>query len=204
MAAITAQEEAVRLLRAAGSDANALISLSIQLYNLAGFYGDAERHGDAIDTLEEVVRLNEQTGHPELSQLAPRALESARQMAALSPAEREQLLAQARQAAGAFSRLSDEERAGVMAAAQRAQIEALANQTRDAAIAALRGEGDALALAAQMEQVADQAAADEEAGSPWLEVAAFIRAAAAILRGEPPPPVPTAYAAHFAAIQERL
>jgi hypothetical protein len=91
-----------------------------------------------------------------------------------------------------------------MAAAQRAPIETLADQTRDAAIAALRGERNALELAAQMEQVADQAAAGEEAGSPWLEVAAFSRAAAAVLRGEPPPPVPTAYAAHFAAILEHL
>jgi tetratricopeptide (TPR) repeat protein len=203
-AAVIAQEEAVRLLRTNGNDPDVLLTLSIQLYNLAGFYSNAERYEAAVQALEEVERLNEQTGHPELGQLAPRALAEARQMAALSPAEREHLLAQARQAAEALAQMSEEERAGLMAAAQRAPIETLASQTRDVAIAALRGEADALELAAQMEEVANRAAAGEEAGSPWLEVAAFARAAAAVLRGEPPPPVPTAYAVHFAAILEHL
>jgi hypothetical protein len=157
-----------------------------------------------VRALEEVERLTAQTGHPELSQLLPDALARARQLAALSPAERDQLLAQARQAAEALAQLSDDERAALLAAAQRTQIETLANQTRDAAIHALRGEADKGDLATQMEQVAGRAAADEEAGSPWLEVALFIRAAAALLRGERPPAVPAAYAAHLAAIQEQL
>ncbi len=36
------------------------------LYNLAGYYSNADRHADAVNVLQEVVGLDEQTGHPDL------------------------------------------------------------------------------------------------------------------------------------------
>jgi hypothetical protein len=108
----------------------------------------------------------------------------ARQLAAMSPEERAELEAAAR------------------AAASRDQIQSLADQARDGAIAALRGEGERGPLAARIEEVAAEAAEGEEAGSPWDELARYLRAVVALLRDEPVPPVPDAYAAHLAAIQQ--
>lgn len=209
-AAITAQETAVQRLREAREDQPTLISRSVALYHLAGYYSNANRHNDAVQVLEEVVELNQQTAHPELSQLAPRALDGARKMVALSPADQKQLLAQVQQTAATLAlqrkadRMSNAERTQLLTAAQRVQIETLANQTRDATIQALRGEADRQDLAAQMERVAEQAAAGKEDGSPWLEVAAFVRGVAAVLRGKAAPPIPTIYGRHMTAILETL
>jgi hypothetical protein len=99
-----------------------------------------------------------------------------------------------------------EERAQQLAAAQargqRQQIESLADQARDGAIAALRGEIALETLATRLEEEAAEAAADEEPGSPWQQLAAYLRAVVALLRGDELPPVPAAYAAHLAAVQE--
>jgi len=101
--------------------------------------------------------------------------------------------------------MSPEERANLEAAAhaaaRRDQIQSLADQARDAAIAALRGEVEPGPLAQQLEAVAAQAADGEEPGSPRDELAGYLRAVAALLHGEPAPPVPAAYAAHLAAVQ---
>ena len=200
-AAIAAQQEAVALARGAGSERDDLVRLSVLLFNLGGYYSEAGDYAAAVAALQEVVALDERTGHPDLE--SDRAtLEQARQMAALSPEERAALAAAAKQAAEQLAAMSEDERAGVMAAAQRAQIEQLATQARDATLAALRGETDRAGLAAQLEHVAGQAADGEAPGSPWLDVAGFIRAAAALLRGEPLPPVPAAYAGQFAALQD--
>jgi ATP/maltotriose-dependent transcriptional regulator MalT len=88
------------------------------------------------------------------------------------------------------------------AAARREQIEALAAQARDAALAALRGEIERGPLAERLADLAAQAADGEEPGSPWDELAGYLRAVAALLRGEPAPPVPAAYAAHLAALRQ--
>jgi hypothetical protein len=113
-----------------------------------------------------------------------------------------------RQFAQQWEQMSDEERAQQMAAmqaaGQRQQIEDVANQAREGAIAALRGKTDREALVARVEQVAAQAAEGEEADSPWAELAAYLRAVAALLRGEPLPPVPQRFAAHLAAIQDEI
>ena len=200
-AAIAAQQEAVALARGAGSERDDLVRLSVLLFNLGGYYSEAGDYAAAVAALQEVVALDERTGYPDLE--SDRAtLEQARQMAALSPEERAALAAAAKQAAEQLAAMSEDERAGVMAAAQRAQIEQLATQARDATLAALRGETDRAGLAAQLEHVAGQAADGEAPGSPWLDVAGFIRAAAALLRGEPLPPVPAAYAGQFAALQD--
>jgi tetratricopeptide (TPR) repeat protein len=203
-AAIAAQEQAVGLLRQAGGmeEQSTLVARSVALYRLAGYYSDVHRHDDAVAALEEVVELNRRTGHAELSQLAPRALDGARKMAALSPADQKQLLEQLQRTTAALGRMSAGERATLQAATQRIQLQSLADQTRDAAIKALRGEADRQDIAAQMEHVAEQAAADQEEGSPWLELAAFVRAVAAVLRGETPAAVPATYEVDMAAVLE--
>ncbi len=247
-AAVAAQEEAVALVRSGGEDREALVALSVLLYNLAGYYQDAGRYDDAVPALEEVVALDERTGHPDLES-DRHALQEARRLAAMSPAEREhealqagmdddalpiplealppELRARLEAVGGEIARLSPEERAelegrlqalaqhlaamdpqeraeweaAARAAARRDQIESLADQARDGAIAALRGEIEREPLAQDIEQVAAQAAEGEEPGSPWDELAAYLRAVVALLRGEPLPGVPAAYAAHLAAVQ---
>jgi tetratricopeptide (TPR) repeat protein len=241
--AIAAQERAVSLVRQAlehgGESREGLVTLSVLLYNLAGYYGQAERHDEAVTALEEVA-LDERTDHPDLESDRG-ALEQARRVAALSPEERAQLAAQpsaeldlaqlsadleaqlaqlppeeraqleaaARQFARQWEQMGDEERAqhlvAAQAAARRQQIASLADQARDGAIAARQGQLDPVereALIARIKDVAAQAAEGEEPGSPWDELAAYLRAVAALLRGEPSPPVPESYAAHMAAIRE--
>jgi tetratricopeptide (TPR) repeat protein len=92
--AIAFQSQAAGLARAAGQERENLVTLSVLLYNLAGYYSQADRHEEAVQALEEVVALDEQTGHPDLES-DRQALEAARRMASLSPEER----AQARQPA---------------------------------------------------------------------------------------------------------
>ena len=185
----------------------------------------------AVAALEEVVGLDERTGHPDLES-DRKALEQARLAAQspisnlqspipnlqslisnLPPEERAQMEAAARQFARQWEQMSEEEQAqqlaAMQAAGQREQIESLANQARAGAIAALRGKTDRERLIAQIENVAAQAAEDEQPGSPsaalrtgpWYDLAAYLRAVVALLRGEPLPPVPERYAAHVAAIQ---
>lgn len=202
--AIAAQEKAVQRLRESNEEPSTLVARSVALYQLAGYYSDAGRHSDAVPVLEEVVELTERTGHAELSQLAPRALDGARKMAALSPADQQQLLSQVQQTSAVLNRMSDEERAKLQAAAQRIQIQSLADQTREAAIKALRGEADRDVIASQMERVAEEATGNQEEGSPWLEVAVFVRSVAAVLRGKTAPPVSTTYQEHMAAVLEVL
>ncbi len=130
------------------------------------------------------------------------------QLAQLSPEERAQFQAVAQQFAQQWAQMSDEERAQYQAAAQaaarRQTIDALADQARDAAVAALRGEIERAPLIANIERVAAQAAEGESPGSPWDEVAHYLYAVVALLREQPPLPVPARYAEHFAAIQQSL
>lgn len=234
-AAIQAQEEAVELIRQFGQEPEVLVQLSILLYNLAGYYQQAGQYEAGVKALEEVVALDEQTGHPDLES-DQAALEQARQWAGMSPEERAQLLeergtqrnseelggtqegdlsaalaeqlanlppeqrAQLEAVMRQLAQASPEELAALQTAAVRQQIEDLANQTREAALAALRGEIEAAALAQRMEEVAAKVAEGEETGSPWAEVAAFVQAVAAVLRGEAAPAVPAAYAGPMAAI----
>ncbi|GIV93361.1 MAG: hypothetical protein KatS3mg056_2070 [Chloroflexus sp.] len=63
-----AREAAVAAFRTAGDDRQSLISLSIALYNLAMCYVNQGEVAAAIPLLEEVVALDERTGHPDLAQ----------------------------------------------------------------------------------------------------------------------------------------
>jgi tetratricopeptide (TPR) repeat protein len=179
-AAIEAQERAVAHLRStATDDPNTLVRLSVILYNLAGYYRQAGRWDDAVAALEEVVALDERTSHEDLAS-DREALEQARHMASLTPEERSGLEA----AADASSRISD-----------------LADQAKDAAIAVLHGELDRETLIARLGEMAERAAADEPPDSPWAQLAAYPQAVVALLREQPFPPVPPAFATRLAAIE---
>ena len=92
--AIQYQEQAVSLARGVGEGREVLVALSVMLYNLAGFYQKAERHDDAVKAMEEVVAIDEQTGHQDLES-DRKTLETIRRIASLTPEEREQLRQQA-------------------------------------------------------------------------------------------------------------
>jgi tetratricopeptide (TPR) repeat protein len=81
------------------------------------------------------------------------------------------------------------------------QIQTLANQARDAAIAAFEGKIDRGELSASMDGVAKQAAEDEESGSRWDQLASYLRAVVALLLGQEGPEVPGEFAEHFAAVE---
>ena len=240
--AIAAQEQVAALARQQGTNDESLQILFVQLINLANFYGAAGRFADAVKTLEEAAALGERIKHPQLN-IVQQMLESARHGAAMSPAElaqlkaerdaEEQQKAQEEQDAEAemeaqlaamppeqraqveaamreFERKSPEEQAEIV---QRVQIQGLADQVRDAAIAARRGQVPPDQLVPQLEQLVAQIEREQPEDSPWGQVAAFVRAVVILLRGRtslilvpgqteaPLPPVPAAYAAHLAAAQ---
>ena len=64
---LRAREAAVAAFRAAGDDRQSLVNLSIALYNLAMLYARQGNHAAAVPLLEEVVALDERTGHPDLA-----------------------------------------------------------------------------------------------------------------------------------------
>jgi hypothetical protein len=81
---LRARESAVTAFRAAGDDRQTLVNLSIALYNLAIFHAGQDNYTAAVPLLEEVVALDERTGHPDLA--SDRAkLEEIRQRASGMP-----------------------------------------------------------------------------------------------------------------------
>ena len=208
--AIDLQEKAVNLMREVAQDRDALVQLSVMLYNLAGYYAKAGRFQDAVKAMEEVVALDERTGHPDLES-DRQVLAHFRTLAAMPPQQRQALLAaesapeQGEGEPVALEDLPEEVQAQLLTALR--QLEELGPQgmlvaqTRDAAIAVLRGQAPADALLAQIEPLAAQIHANEPEGSAWGEAARFLDAVIALLRGQTPPPVPTRYAREFAEIQ---
>lgn len=237
-AAIAHQEQAVAILRASGKAHQTLVNLSVLLYNLAGDYGKTGQHHAAVQALQEVVALDEQTNHPDL-ELDRQTLAAAQQMAAshvapeshaaqdpnpddfeaqiaallnqVPPEQRAALQAQVRQAWHTFQQLSPAEQTALLQSAQATQSaqtgmshEQAAQHASDAALAALHQHAPRNDVLAFLENLAKQAAEGEAPGSIWLEVAALCQALIALLRREPLPPIPTRYAAHFAAVQAEL
>jgi hypothetical protein len=237
-----AQERVVALLKERGQSRDVLYALTIQLVNLASFYGAADRYADAAKVLEEAVTIGESIQHNDLAKIRE-WLANARELAAMSPEERQRAQAepqdeseepdetdaqlqaqlaalppeqraQLEAAMRAFARMSPEEQAAAVAQAQRAQIQSLADQVRDAGIAVRRGQAPREQVLPQLEQLVAQIEKDQPQDSPWGELASFTRAVIVLLRGraslilipgqraEPLPPVPAAYAGHLAAIQQ--
>ncbi|GIV89789.1 MAG: hypothetical protein KatS3mg055_2307 [Chloroflexus sp.] len=64
---LQAREAAVAAWREAGEDRQNLVNLSIALYNLAIFHAGQGNFAAAVPLLEEVVALDERTGHPDLA-----------------------------------------------------------------------------------------------------------------------------------------
>jgi tetratricopeptide (TPR) repeat protein len=244
--AIQYQEQAVELARGAGEEREALVTLSVRLYNLASYYQNAERHDDAVKAMEEVVAIDEQIGHEDLEADRER-LEAIRHIASMSPEERAALReqnketeaddaenedfesylqdqlaklppeqraeaeAQIRQAFEEFQRMSPEEQAIAFQEAQaardannRAQIDKAANQARDAALAYFRKRAPKKDILNYINDLAQKAAEGEEAGSPWLDVAALCNSLVALIKEEPIPPLPAKYVAHFSAVQQEM
>ncbi len=96
-AAIQSGEQAVQLTREAGENRESLVGLSVLLYNVADYYRGAERFDDAVRALQEVVALDERTGHEDLES-DRQTLQQTRKMAALTPEQRAELREQAEQA----------------------------------------------------------------------------------------------------------
>lgn len=236
-AAVTFQAQAVLLARQREQTPDVLTTLSVLLYNLAGYYSQAGQLTEAVNALEEVVALDEHTAHPDL-EADRQALDAARHLAALPPDEhaRIQSLAQAQPAAPPgsavvpeivqqqitahlsalpfeqrrrleialhdFAEMSPEQQAALLETAQQLQITDLATQARQAAIAVRLGLAPATEVIPQLTEVAGQASMNEAPGSPWQQFAQYLYVVVALLQGAPLPPVPEAYAAHLAAIQQ--
>lgn len=78
-----------------------------------------------------------------------------------------------------------------------------ANEIAEAALAAQR-EGRVAGLLPQLAETAAYLADGEAADSPYAQLAGFVQAVAALLRGESPPVVPQAYVERFAALRQAL
>ncbi|WP_129676700.1 tetratricopeptide repeat protein, partial [Candidatus Chloroploca sp. Khr17] len=179
---LRARQVAVAAFREAGDDQQNLVNLSIALYNLAIFHAGQEQYAAAIPLLEEVVALDERTGHPDLA------------------SDRAKLEAMRQRAAGVLPVDSDEQEAAVameamlsqLTPAQQAEFRVLSQVVPllQQGIALLRQPGITAAergrLAAGLEQAAQQAEAGEVAGSPWLAAAAALRTLVGWLHGTPP------------------
>jgi tetratricopeptide (TPR) repeat protein len=173
--AISLQERAVGLIRQLGEEREILVGLRTLMFNLATFYRQAGRREDEVRTLEEVAILDERTGHEDLG--SGRAVLEARQLAGSSPPEEE----------------SPE--------VWRQDLRQLEGMIASAASLAVAGRIAPASLRLQLQGMLTKLPPDGE--GPVADFAAYIRAVAALLGGEPVPPVPAAYAFSITWIQER-
>jgi tetratricopeptide (TPR) repeat protein len=81
---LAAHRQAIAAQRDAGAERETLVALSVMLYNVAMLHTRQGDHAAAVPLLEEVVALDERTGHPDLESDRA-ALESVRQRAAGVP-----------------------------------------------------------------------------------------------------------------------
>jgi hypothetical protein len=205
--------------------------LSILLFNHAGFLADAGDLPAAVAALEEVVALDEAWQLPDLASdrqalesmrrrrdgvtdavaapedaaalLAQLAAQVEAQLSQMEPAQR----AQAEEAMRRLASLSPDEQAALLASQARdelaVQIERQADEVVDAVLRAA-GEGRVAALLPDLDDAAAAFGDGEAPGSPYAELAAFVAAVAALLRGEPAPAVPAGHVARFAALWGKL
>ncbi len=88
-AAVETQERVVTHMRVKAQSAEDLVTLSVQMFNLADYYTGIERFDDAIRLLEEVAALDERMGLPD-AESDRQMLEQVRRLAAMTPEERKQ------------------------------------------------------------------------------------------------------------------
>jgi hypothetical protein len=221
-AAIDFQAQAISTLRAQAANDEAQQTLSVALFNQAGYLARADRLGEAVAAMEEVVAIDRQLGLADLASDQAVLAQMQRQQAGLPPEPTEaaepDLLAAfvayietlspkdqpaARQALAQLQALSPAEQAAAMQAMQQQAIMAQAEQIAAAARQA-RQAGQVAALLPQLQQVAAQFGEDEEAGSAYDQLAQFVLAVVALLEKQPVPAVAPAYAALLAALQQDL
>ena len=199
-AAIAYTQAAVDRARTLAEETNerdALVQLSVLLYNLAGYYQQAGRHSEAAACFEEVVALDEQTGHEDLASdreaLVADSEDSSVQDGGVEEtgSEGQERLAQA---AAHFASLSPEEQVALVARTPLQMVEVL--------FAAIRaGQVDEAARAGFARQLSDQLGpltAEETLGAGRHDLVALLACVVAHLRREEVPPVPAGYVKQWA------
>jgi hypothetical protein len=126
------------------------------------------------------------------------------QLAGLPPEQRAEAEAQIRKAYAEFQRMSPEEQAAVLDGQRRAQVENAVEQIRAAGVAYFRKQVPKRDVLQMLEGASRQIKQGESAGSPWLPAAALCDCVIALIKEEPVPPVPSAYAGQFAAVQSEM
>jgi hypothetical protein len=197
--AIEQQKTAVTAVRQLEKDEETLVMLSILLHNLAGYYQDAERYDEAVTALAEVVAIDERINHPDLAQ-DQQALAQARRLAEMTPAERNKLEEQARQAAVRLTSMSRSEQEMARDNILQTAMRALAQDMRDAAIAARQNGQPTGALAARIEVALAQIREETALGNTRQEMIDYCQAVVAILREQTPATIPPTYADDIQAI----
>ncbi|MGB1253635.1 MAG: tetratricopeptide repeat protein, partial [Candidatus Promineifilaceae bacterium] len=206
-AAVTHQQQAVAHARTRATDRNrdALVTLSVLLYNLAGYHQKLNQHAEAVACLEEVVALDKETGHEDLA-ADQQALAAAQAQLAASTAEttnapdedeRAEQAAQARFAAHLAS-LSEDEQVALL---QQVHFEQAEQQLLPQLANVLGGNippEQYPNIAASIDPLIAQIAADDALSAARHDLAALLQCATDYLRGQPHN-VPARYAEQWAA-----
>ena len=90
--AIETQERVITHLRLATQTHDELVTLSVQLFNLADYYTGVERFAEAIQVLEQVVAFDEQLGLPDVDS-DRQMLAQVRKLATLTATDRQRFYA---------------------------------------------------------------------------------------------------------------
>jgi hypothetical protein len=196
-------------------------TLSVALYNYAGYLAQLEQFAGAVAAMEEVVAIDERLGLADLAaDQATLAAMRARQegvspeseagavhllagleaqLDGLPPAEQAQLRQFLEQAA----RLSPEEQAALVQDMGRHQLAAQADQIDEAARSAWQA-GQVADLLPRLDEAALHLADGEAPGSAYADLAQYVRAVMALLQGHSPEPVAPAYVERLALLQQQL
>jgi tetratricopeptide (TPR) repeat protein len=213
-AAVAWQEPVIAALRARGEERAAQEQLNVLLYNQAGYLANAGRLEDAVAALEEAVAIDRRFGLPDLASDTAALAGMIRRRDGLPVEEDEatgippdalppEAQAQLQEAVQQLARLSPEEQQAAQMAVRRELLAAQANEIAEAALAARR-EGRVAELLPQLAETAAYLADGEAADSPYAQLAGFVSAVSALLRGDSPPAVPQAYVERFAALRQGL
>jgi len=82
--AIETQERVITHLRLKAQSHDELVTLSVQMFNLADYYTGTERFAEAVQLLEQVVAFDERLSLPDLD-LDQQMLDQVRKLAAMTP-----------------------------------------------------------------------------------------------------------------------
>ncbi|MDJ0752917.1 MAG: hypothetical protein QNJ45_05325 [Ardenticatenaceae bacterium] len=202
-----AADFALDQLIAEGVPAAVLVNDSLEADQIGKFLADLEKRFTRKGFLPQGKSIRTRPVDPH-TQEAPLSAREEAQIAALaeimrldpaamSTTEKRELLTQAAQIQTELDKLTLKEKAQLQ---RQNIIDHWLAQAREA-VRVIGDEsipqGNVLVLLQQMEQVAQQLATDELLGATGLELAAFLRATAAYLQGDPQPKVPPRFAAEW-------